>query len=495
MSEAKLAIKINELERKLNALQQRTNETFAHFSPIWAGYTNDLGHTVPQDQYLRDGMLAYADGTNWNPGGGEGFYRYDTATASWKAVIGTDLLTLVNLSLTGYADFLGIANPAAPAAGTARFHAATTQGFTRFEQDNEGATNIILGRDSVFVARNTSGSDIVKGAPVYVTGSTGNVPNIGLAKADAAATLPAVGVTLDAIANNAFGQVMKTGVLAGYDTSAFAAGATVWVSAATAGTYTNTRPTIPNFIQRMGTVLVSGVGNGSILVVTAPFLGGMETGTNAATFTVSQLIDSGLTASQPVKTDSNKQLTSGLIALADMANLAANSIMGNNTGSPATPLALTTAQVKTLLAIATGDVSGLGTMATQTATNYLAYADARYEIGTFTYDLTTASGTQNMPAISFTPKLIEFMAGVNATGVPLSVGWDDGTNKYCWDQESGSSSSNNFAWNTTASIRIVTAAGAYQYGYISTLGANSVITWTKVGSPTGTATIFYKAYR
>ena len=34
------------------------------------------GQIVPSAGYLVDGMLAYADGTNWNPGGGKGFYRY-----------------------------------------------------------------------------------------------------------------------------------------------------------------------------------------------------------------------------------------------------------------------------------------------------------------------------------------------------------------------------------------------------------------------------------
>lgn len=61
-------------------------------------------------------------------------------------------------------------------------------------------------------------------------------------------------------------------------------------------------------------------------------------------------------------------IDNGAVTLAKMANLAANSIVGNNTGSPATPLALTATQVKTLLAIASSDVSGLGTLATQSGT-------------------------------------------------------------------------------------------------------------------------------
>lgn len=50
-------------------------------------------------------------------------------------------------------------------------------------------------------------------------------------------------------------------------------------------------------------------------------------------------------------------IAAAAVSLAKMATLAANSILGNNTGSPATPIALTAAQVKALLAIAPADLT------------------------------------------------------------------------------------------------------------------------------------------
>lgn len=57
-------------------------------------------------------------------------------------------------------------------------------------------------------------------------------------------------------------------------------------------------------------------------------------------------------------------IDAGAVTVSKMANLAASTILGNNTGAPAAPIALTVAQVKTMLAIAAGDVSGLATVAT-----------------------------------------------------------------------------------------------------------------------------------
>lgn len=64
----------------------------------------------------------------------------------------------------------------------------------------------------------------------------------------------------------------------------------------------------------------------------------------------------------------------GTVTLAKMASLAANAIIGNNTGIAATPVALSPSQVKTLLSITSADVSGVLPLAGGTLTGALAFS-------------------------------------------------------------------------------------------------------------------------
>jgi len=117
--------------------------------------------------------------------------------------------------------------------------------------------------------KNTSGSTIAKGAPVYATGTVGSTSTVEIAPADAdnAATMPAIGLTETSLAANATGYVTVLGTLRGVNTAAYAINQAVYVST-TAGQLTGTKPTgASELIQNVGRVTRVNANNGEILVL------------------------------------------------------------------------------------------------------------------------------------------------------------------------------------------------------------------------------------
>jgi hypothetical protein len=108
--------------------------------------------------------------------------------------------------------------------------------------------------------------------------------------------------------------------------------------------------------------------------------------------------------------------------------------------------------------------------------------------GSFTRDLTTASGSQAITGVGFVPKAVLFTMSVGG-GARFSDGFDTQTAR-------GSTYTNGSAtFNADArSIVALTSGSDFQYAQIATMDSDGfTLTWTKTGSPTGSATIKYLA--
>lgn len=228
-----------------------------------------------------------------------------------------------------------------------------------------------------------TGAALTKTDDTNVTLTLGGSPSTALLNA-ASLTLGWTGLL--SVARGGSGAGTLTGYLKGNGTSAFTAAATVPTSDISGGAAltktddTNVTlalggtPTTALLVATSltlgwtGTLAVSRGGSG------AGTLTGYLKGNGTSAFTASTTVPTTdltgtLQAAQfpaltgDVTTSAGSLATTianAAVSLAKMANLAANSIIGNNTGSPATPLALTVAQVQTMLSVpALANPSGL----------------------------------------------------------------------------------------------------------------------------------------
>jgi hypothetical protein len=125
-------------------------------------------------------------------------------------------------------------------------------------------------------SKNDSGDVLLNGTAVRISGGEGSNPLIDLADPDSIATVGAIGLTTEEIANNQFGYVTTSGVVRGVDTSAFSAGDTLWLD--DDGTWSNVRPTPPIWSVAVGSVIRSHPTEGVIYVtiVVVPRLRGLS---------------------------------------------------------------------------------------------------------------------------------------------------------------------------------------------------------------------------
>jgi hypothetical protein len=124
--------------------------------------------------------------------------------------------------------------------------------------------------------RNSTGATLYRGTVVYISGSTGNVPNFTKSQANGEATSARTfGIVKDDIANNSDGYVVTNGSIDNLDTRSGAShpftadtlvdGDTVYLDPNNAGYITRTKPSAPNHLVYIGKVIRTSPTNGTIV--------------------------------------------------------------------------------------------------------------------------------------------------------------------------------------------------------------------------------------
>jgi hypothetical protein len=197
---------------------------------------------------------------------------YNSSTGKWENSSGgyvpyTGAVTTVDLGAQGLlAGYIGL--------DTSVASVPDEQGLIYWDASRSTAALIMngtlqhIGQDTFFYVKNSTGSSISKGVAVRFDGTDGASGHIKIAPFLANGTYPSsyfMGVTAEAIANGAFGQVMHFGELDGINTSSYTAGDLLYASTSTAGGFQTTVPVAPNNIVLIAAAINS-KNNGAIIV-------------------------------------------------------------------------------------------------------------------------------------------------------------------------------------------------------------------------------------
>jgi hypothetical protein len=116
--------------------------------------------------------------------------------------------------------------------------------------------------------RNGEATTLVKGTPVYVSGSLGANPIVYAADAGDPTKMPVIYIVNENILTNEVGNGILLGKIDGVDTTGYAPGTEIFVGVG--GGWTQTRPTGSAIIQSLGIVTKEGVGGQGIVLNPGP---------------------------------------------------------------------------------------------------------------------------------------------------------------------------------------------------------------------------------
>ncbi len=240
---------------------------------VGAGVLDALGDVVLTSPTTGQ-SLSY-NGTNWvNSAAGSGDVT-GAASSTDNAIVrfdGTTGKTIQNSTVT-LDDNGNFVNVNAIGFDTTPGTLPTAAGSMFWDTGN-GSPSIILdadvtlqlGQEQLVLVYNGTGSTITNGSVVAVTGAQGQRPSVVLADADSEPlSANTLGIATEDIANGAEGFVTTFGMIRGLNTSAFTAGAPIYLSQ-TAGAFTATRPSAPAHTVILGWVIKVNASSGEVFV-------------------------------------------------------------------------------------------------------------------------------------------------------------------------------------------------------------------------------------
>ena len=115
-------------------------------------------------------------------------------------------------------------------------------------------------------------------------------------------------------------------------------------------------------------------------------------------------------------------------------------------------------------------------------------------VDTFTYDLSTASGSQAITGVGFVPKSLVIFAFVDGAAGRASWGLTDGTTSV--NLADNETVTDDQLTGGSALVNIIVSAGNTATAALTSFDTDGfTLAWTKTGTPTGTATLQFLATR
>jgi hypothetical protein len=230
--------------------------------------SNDLLGTG--DWYLRSDASkmffgAGDDAAIWYDGVDFYFDSRRVGTGDFKFLSGD--IEGINLSLSDgitSVDYIQFDTTYADGHAEGKLHWNSDDGTLEFGMPG-GNVFLQMGQEILVLSRNTTGSQIANGTPVYISGSQANRPLIAPATAANFTQNGVVGLATEDIDNNSNGYVCHAGMVRDVNTISWAEGTLLWLDYSTPGQFTSTMPPAPYSRVAIGYVLRQHATEGIIL--------------------------------------------------------------------------------------------------------------------------------------------------------------------------------------------------------------------------------------